>query len=63
MTIGFYIVSRCKSCIKIRTRWALQLWASREEIPEAVGVAVLLLGGPTEIRSTEIIEKEIQSTK
>jgi AhpD family alkylhydroperoxidase len=60
MAIGLSIASGCEPCIKIHTRRALKHGASKEEIAEAIGVAVLLLGGPSDVWPAQIIEEEIQ---
>ena len=59
IAIALSIASNCEPCVKIHTRRALQLSATKEEIAEIVGVAVLLLGGPADVWTTEIIENEI----
>jgi AhpD family alkylhydroperoxidase len=60
MAIGLSIASGCEPCIKIHTRRALKHGASREEIAETIGVAVLLLGGPADVWPAQIIADEIQ---
>jgi len=57
--IALSIASNCKPCVKIHTRHAIRLGATKEEIAEIIGVAVLLLGGPADVWPAEIIENEI----
>lgn len=57
--IALSIASNCGPCVKIHTRRAIQRGATKEEIAEIVGVAVLLLGGPADVWPAEIIENEI----
>ena len=57
--IALSIASKCEPCVKVHTRRALQLGATKEEIGEIIGVAVLLLGGPADVWPEEIIENEI----
>jgi len=60
MAIALSIGAACEPCVKIHTRRALQLGATKEEIAETIGVAILLLGGPADVWPTQIIENEIQ---
>lgn len=59
MAIALSIAAGCEPCVKIHTRRALQQGATREEIGETIGVAVLLLGGPADVWPAQIIEEEI----
>ena len=61
--IALSIASNCEPCVKIHTRRALQLGATKEEIAEIIGVAVLLLGGPSDVWPTEIINREIETSE
>ena len=47
--IAFSIAANCEPCLKIHTRRELHLGATKKEIEEIVGVAVLLLGGPADV--------------
>lgn len=40
------VLSPCESCIVYHTKQALKLGATREEIMEACGVAIVMGGGP-----------------
>ena len=44
MVLGIAIASRCEGCIQCYTQDALNSGASRQEIEEAIGVAVLMGG-------------------
>ena len=61
MAIALSIAAACEPCLKIHTRRALQLGATKQEIAETIGVAVLLLGGPADVLPTNVIETEIQN--
>ena len=47
MMVAVTAALRCEPCIREQVRGALALGASREEILEAAGVAILIGGGPT----------------
>ncbi len=46
IAIGISISIRCKDCIDAHVKAAIKFGASREEISEAIGVAILMSGGP-----------------
>jgi AhpD family alkylhydroperoxidase len=46
IAIGIAISLRCDGCIAAHARAASKAGASREEVAEAIGVAILLNGGP-----------------
>jgi AhpD family alkylhydroperoxidase len=46
IALAIAVVERCDGCIASHARGASQSGASREEAAEAIGVAVLLSGGP-----------------
>ena len=46
---------RCKPCIILHVQKALQAGATREEILEAVGVTVMMGGGPTYTHVPEVL--------
>jgi len=60
MAVVLSISAACEQCVKIHARRALQHRATKEEIAETIGVAVLLLGGPADVCPSKIIEEEIQ---
>ncbi|BBO78574.1 4-carboxymuconolactone decarboxylase [Desulfosarcina widdelii] len=47
MMVAVTAALRCEPCMREQVKGALQLGASREEILEAAGVAILIGGGPT----------------
>ena len=47
MMVAVTAALRCEPCLREQVRGAMQLGASREEILEAAGVAILMGGGPT----------------
>ena len=56
---------RCNGCIAFHTHDALEAGATREEIMEALGVAVLMGGGPSVIYATHVVEalRQFESRK
>lgn len=46
IAIGISISIRCKDCIDAHIKAAIRFGATREEISEAIGVAILMSGGP-----------------
>jgi AhpD family alkylhydroperoxidase len=47
IALGIAITIRCEGCIACHVQGALQAGANQEEIVEAIGVAVLMGGGPS----------------
>jgi AhpD family alkylhydroperoxidase len=47
IALGIGLAVRCENCIYAHTRAAIKAGATREQILEAAGVAVLMAGGPT----------------
>ena len=47
IALGIGIAARCESCITLHVKAALVEGATREEIIETIGVAVLMGGGPS----------------
>ncbi|HVX86809.1 MAG TPA: carboxymuconolactone decarboxylase family protein [Phycisphaerae bacterium] len=59
IALGIALAVRCENCIYAHVRAALNAGATRDEILEAAGVAVLMQGGPTYTylpRVTEALE-------
>jgi AhpD family alkylhydroperoxidase len=56
MALSISITTPCTGCIAFHVHDALKAGASREEILEALGVAVLMAGGPGLIYSCEALE-------
>ena len=53
MALAISIVVRCDGCIAFHVHDAVRAGATREEVAETVGVAVLMGGGPAAIYATE----------
>ncbi|NIR29961.1 MAG: carboxymuconolactone decarboxylase family protein [Gammaproteobacteria bacterium] len=56
IALGISITSLCDDCIAFHTQGALKAGASREEITEAIGVAVFMGGGPGAMYATHALE-------
>ena len=56
MALAISVVLRCDGCIAFHMNDAIQAGASNEEIKEALGVAVLMGGGPSVVFATHAIE-------
>jgi len=46
ITLAICITSLCEGCIAVHVRSALKAGATRQEIAEAIGVAIYMGGGP-----------------
>ncbi len=53
MALAISVVVRCDGCITFHVRDAIRAGASRDEVAETVGVAVLMGGGPAAMYGTE----------
>lgn len=56
IALSIAVASRCDGCICFHTHDALQAGATSEEIHEALGVAVLMGGGPALMYATHVVE-------
>jgi len=56
IALAIAVSLRCDGCIAFHTHDALDAGATREEILEALGVAVLMGGGPAVIYATHVAE-------
>lgn len=56
IALGIAIAVRCKSCIILHVQKCLEAGATREQIIEAAGVAVLMGGGPVYSHVPVVIE-------
>ena len=54
--LGIAVANRCDGCIASHTRASVKAGATREEIIEALGVAILMGGGPSYAYSTHVLE-------
>lgn len=53
MALSIAIVQHCEGCIAYHTHDALRAGATKAEVLEAIGVAVLMGGGPAMVNATE----------
>ena len=56
IALGIGIAVRCEGCITLHVYDALKAGATREEIVETVGVAVLMGGGPSLVYGSQALE-------
>lgn len=56
IALGIAIASLCDDCIAFHVQGALKAGASRDEVLEAIGVAVFMGGGPATMYATHALE-------
>ena len=56
MALAISIVTGCEGCIAYHVHDAIEAGASRDELLETIGVAVLMGGGPASIYATHALE-------
>ena len=56
MSLAIGIAVHCDGCIACHTRDALRAGASRQEIVETIGVAILMGGGPSVVYGSKAME-------
>lgn len=56
IALGIAIAARCDGCIAFHVHDALRAGASRHEVAETIGVAVLMGGGPAVMYGAEALE-------
>ena len=57
MMVAVAVAQRCRECIRAHVKAAVELGASRGEVLEAAGVAILMAGGPAMANvSTVVLE-------
>jgi AhpD family alkylhydroperoxidase len=56
IALAIGVAARCEGCIAFHTHDALRAGATEAEILEALGVAVLMGGGPSVMYATHVIE-------
>jgi len=56
IALGIGIAVRCDGCISYHVHDALQAGATRKEIIETIGVAILMGGGPSMVYGCEAME-------
>ncbi len=57
--VGIALALRCEPCIRRSVKGALEAGASREEILEAAGVAILMGGAPTTAYCARFLMEEL----
>lgn len=64
IAIAIGVATHCDECIAFHSQAALKAGASREEILDALGVAIMMGGGPALMYSTHVMEvmEEFKST-
>jgi AhpD family alkylhydroperoxidase len=56
ISLAVAVTTRCDGCITIHTHEAYKLGATREEISEALGVAVAMNAGAALVYSTRVLD-------
>lgn len=56
IALAIAVSAQCDGCIAYHTHDALQAGATRDEIADTLGVAVLMGGGPSMIYATHVLE-------
>jgi AhpD family alkylhydroperoxidase len=56
IALAIGVAARCDGCIAFHTHDALEAGASEQEIVDALGVAILMGGGPSVIYATHVLE-------
>ena len=56
IALGIAITVRCNGCLAFHVNDALKHGATREEILETIGVAILMGGGPSVVYGAEALE-------
>ncbi len=56
IALGIAITVRCNGCIAYHVRDALSTGATRREVVETIGVAVLMGGGPSVVYGAEALQ-------
>ena len=56
VAMGIAVTKQCEPCIKLHTQKCLDAGATKEEILEAAGVAVMMGGGPAYTHIPMVIE-------
>ena len=56
IALGIAIAGRCEGCVAFHVHNALKAGASREEILETIGVAVMMGGGPGVVHGVEALK-------
>ncbi|QDS94141.1 Alkyl hydroperoxide reductase AhpD [Roseimaritima multifibrata] len=65
IALAISVTDRCDGCIAYHTHAVLQAGASRDEVMETLGVAIMMGGGPSVIYATHVVEAmdQFENTK
>jgi AhpD family alkylhydroperoxidase len=55
MAVAIGIAARCDGCIALHVKAALKAGATRGQVHETIGVAILMGGGPASVYATEAL--------
>lgn len=56
IALAIGVVVRCDGCISFHVHDAIEAGASREEIVDAIGVAIMMGGGPAVVYGSQALE-------
>lgn len=56
IAVALSVSVRCDACVAAHVQNAIKAGATREEVAEAVGVAVMMGGGPSSIYAANVLE-------
>ena len=56
IALGIGVAQRCSPCIRMHVKKCLEAGATKDQILEAAGVAVMMGGGPTFMYTHEVID-------
>lgn len=62
ISLAVAVTTRCDGCISFHTEAAVKAGASKQEIAEALGVAIALNAGPALIYSARVMDAYAQQT-
>lgn len=60
IALAIAVATRCDDCIAFHTHDALKQGASREEIADALGVAIYMGGGPSMMYASHVVDAMAQ---
>jgi AhpD family alkylhydroperoxidase len=65
ITLGIAVVNRCDECITIHVQDAVEAGATKQDIIETLGIAILMGGGPAVMYSTHAVAalKELEAAQ
>ncbi|MEM5312522.1 carboxymuconolactone decarboxylase family protein [Paraburkholderia sp. JHI869] len=58
--ISLAVTTRCDGCMSVHTKKAVELGATREEIAEALSVAIAMNAGPALVYTAHVLEAHAQ---